>query len=92
MKFIKIVYDFTSWNRESLNIQFYNGSQIYLHQFLPKAWSAGVETLMANLTAVVDVSSLNTTAYFKLYAVNDNNDTAGLKGTFFVKSITTYAV
>lgn len=91
VKFVKIIYDFTSWNRESLNIQFYNGSQVYIHQFLPKAWSAGVETLMSNLTAVIDVSLLST-ACFKIYAVNDNGDTAGLKGSFVIKSITTYSV
>ena len=88
--FLKIVYDYVNYNRESLNIKIYNGDTVYVQQFLPKAFSFGVETLQAGLTGIIDVSGIGGTAYFQIYANYDNG--VELEGKFTIKSMTLYYV
>lgn len=88
--FLKIVFDYVTYNRESLNIKIYNGDTVYVQQFLPKGYSYGAATLLSGLTGIVDVSGIGGTAYFQIYANNENEVIP--EGAFTIKSMTLYSV
>lgn len=90
--FLKLVYDYTTSNRESLHIDIYNGDTVYLQKYLAKGYSKGKLTLQQNLESVIDVETVSGEHYIRLWADDDPDSGGGMDGlgNFVVKSMVLY--